>query len=902
MQIPVATYRVQFNQDFRFAAATAIVPHLHRLGISHLYASPIFAARPGSMHGYDVVDPNRLNPALGSDQDFEDLLKALHERGMGLLLDIVPNHMAASPENRWWMDVLENGPASPYASYFGINWGASAGPLQPKIFLPILGEPYGRVLNRGELSIRYEDQAFFLNYYGHKLPVAPVSYARILRPGSESLLAIPDFCLLMESLDLLPSSNATEWESLERGYREKEAIKQRLWNLTQESEQVRLHLQQNLDELNANTTDSLDRLDELIQEQAYRIAFWKVATERINYKRFFDVSDLVGMRVEDPAVFQAGHKFVLELVAAGSVQGLRVDHIDGLADPLEYQERLPTDQVYVVAEKILVGSEELPEEWPIQGTTGYDFLGHVNASFVEPGGLGRLTAHYQKLIESTDTFEDVAYGRKMQIISSLFAGEMQDLGGNLATLAEFDRNARDLSVRDMTHAIIEITACLPVYRTYTHSAEVREADAEHVRQACAEARTRNPNIDPLVYDFVERVLLLQFKRWMSEDIRNDWIRFVRRWQQLSGPIMAKGLEDSAMYVHNPLISLNDVGGIHRAISPEELHAFLTRRNQRWPHTMNATSTHDTKRSEDVRARINVLSEIPDEWIRNTTRWSRWLANRRGAVDINEEYFLFQTVVGAWPLQESEIDEFRTRMRDYIIKASREARSHTSWLQPNSDHETALQAYIDILFDDERFQLSLRTFCDRVSFYGAINSLSQLLLKVTAPGLPDFYRGTISWDFSLVDPDNRRPVDFAPLTDFSWKPRDLLDNWRDGRAKIFLTEKLLGFRKGNSELFENGEYIPLTVAGRRTGNAFAYARRVEGRWCISVVPKFATQLSAVTRAPLGIRAWLDSALVLPAGAPQRWKNVITGTTLSSRDGTLLLSRVLDHFPVALLSSR
>lgn len=852
MRIPAATYRVQFNQDFRFRDAAALAPHLDRLGISHLYASPIFAARSGSSHGYDVIDPNRLNPELGSAEDFELLVSALKERGMGLLLDIVPNHMAASPENAWWFDVLENGAASPYASYFGIDWGASGDSLQDKIFLPILGAPYGTVLEKGEIQLRYQTGKFYLEYYSHKLPVTPASYARILGPQSES-----DMPHILEHI---------------------------------------------LEQWNADDSESRDRLDALIQEQPYRLAFWRVATERINYRRFFDVSDLIGMRVEDPKVFEASHKLVFDLLRTNRVDGLRIDHIDGLADPAGYQSRLPVGNVYVVVEKVLVGAEALPEEWPVQGTTGYDFLGNVSSFFVEPLGLDRLDAHYRKVTGSAAGFEDITYERRIRIISTLFSGEMQDLGAHLASLAAEDRNARDLSLRDMTQAIIQVTASMVVYRTYTGSMSVSERDQVYILEACAEARRRNPSVDPLVFDFVERVLTLRFKRWMTEANRSDWLRFVQRWQQLSGPVMAKGVEDSSLYVYNRLISMNDVGGVMHPVDAADLHAFFARRCARWPHTMNATSTHDTKRSEDVRARINVLSEIPDDWTRNTARWSRILTDRRGQVDRNEEYFLFQTLIGAWPLQESEVQDFRQRLKEYVVKASREARSYTSWLQPDQEHEQALQAFIDALFDDAAFQKSFRGICERVSFYGAINSLSQLLLKVTAPGVSDFYRGTISWDFSLVDPDNRRPVDFAPLTDFRWKPRELLETWQDGRVKVFLTEKLLGYRKGNPELFDRGDYLPLPASGKRARNLFGFARRAEGKWCISAIPRFASQLSVTTRPPIGIRGWLDSELLLPQGAPRRWKNVITGQTILSRDGKLPAHRVLEHFPVALLSSR
>jgi (1->4)-alpha-D-glucan 1-alpha-D-glucosylmutase len=598
------------------------------------------------------------------------------------------------------------------------------------------------------------------------------------------------------------------------------------------------------------------------------------------------------MRVEDAAVFAAGHKLVLELVGSGKMDGLRVDHIDGLADPAGYQKRLP-ENVYVVVEKILARNEELPEDWPTQGTTGYDFLGQVNSFFVEPSGLKRLDAYYRQLTGSDENFEDIAYERKMRIIPSLFSGEMQDLGAHLATLAEADRHARDLSVRDITQAIITVTASMPVYRTYIDSPDVTDRDRDCIHHACHEARRRNQAIDPLVFDFIERALTVQFPNAMP---------IVSRWQQLSGPVMAKGVEDSAMYVYNRLISMNDVGGLQEPVSSDELHRFFLRRAERWPHTLNTTSTHDTKRSEDVRARLNVVSEIADEWARNVSRWSRWLTDRRGQVDRNEEYFLFQTLIGAWPLHEEEVEDFRRRMKEYIVKASREARTHTSWISSNHEHEQVLQSYIDVLFDDARFQTSFRRFSERTSFYGAMNSLAQLLLKVTAPGVPDFYRGTINWDFSLVDPDNRRPAEFAPLTDFSWKPADLLDSWQDGRVKVFLTEKLLGFRKGNPELFDRSDYLPLIAKGKRCNNVFAYARRAGERWLIAAAPRFATQLSVTSRPPIGIRAWLDTVLVIPEHAPRRWKNVITGQNVVVRENQLPLFRVLEQFPAALLSSR
>lgn len=904
MRIPVATYRVQFNSDFRFADALAIVPHLHRLGITHLYASPIFAARANSTHGYDVVDPNRINPALGTEQEFEQLIASLQAREMGLILDIVPNHMAADPANDWWMDVLENGGSSPYAAHFGINWRTGPESVSEKILLPVLGAPYGTVLNAGEIQLSYRESGFYLNYWERYLPVAPVTYLDILAPGSEPLLEIPDFQLLVDILGRLPPRWVTEWEALEVRFQEKENAKRRLWKLYETEESVRAHVDRAIARINGNAGDpsSFDELHRLLDNQAYRLAYWRVATERINYRRFFDVSDLIGIRVEDSGVFNDSHRLVLEMVERGAVDGLRVDHIDGLADPGQYLERLPHDRVYLIVEKILGADEHLCRKWPVHGTTGYDFLGYMNSLFVDERGLDRLSWFYSEKIGVKPSLEDIEYGRKLRIMDTLFSGEMADLGSELEILASDDRNARDLSPRDLTAAIREVTACMSVYRTYTNSLTVSDRDRAYISEAFTEARMRCPSLDTLIYDFVYRVLTLRIPADVPDDRRENWLRFIRRWQQITGPIMAKAVEDSTFYVYNRLISLNEVGGILRAVGVDEFHDFLRRRHERWPAAMNASSTHDAKRSEDVRARINVLSEIVDEWTRVVTRWRRWMRGKRGSVDDNEEYFIYQTLVGAWPLFEEEAPEFRRRMQEYIVKAAREAREYTSWLQQSEEHEAALKAFIDVLFEDSQFQESFHRFVQRVMFYGAMNSLSQVILKLTAPGVPDFYRGTIQWDFSLVDPDNRRPFPFAPLTDFEERARSFLDHWRDGKIKIYLAEKTLAYRRANAQLFELGSYIPIETRGRRSKNVVTFARTHDGSWAITAAPRLLTQLSVALRPPTGIRAWYDTELVLPAGAPDRWRNVLTGETLLAREGRLRLASVLAHFSVALLSAR
>lgn len=897
MWIPTSTYRVQFNKDFRFKDALEIVPQLHRLGISHLYASPVFAARPGSAHGYDVTDPNRINQELGTREEFDRLADELHKRGMGLILDIVPNHMAVSADNAWWMDVLENGTASPYAAFFGIQWSEKPGTTaESKIFLPILGDSYGAVLEKGELKLSYDNGSFYLNYYENRFPVSPVTWDLILEPGIEPLLQDnPDLQLLMETLDRLPSAASGDWEVLERRTTDKEAIKHRIAEFAGSVPEFREHIEKSLTRMNGTPGDpaSFDALHALLEQQAYRLAHWKVARDLINYRRFFDVSDLIGIRVWREEVMRATHELIFELLEQKRIDGIRIDHIDGLNDPLGYLERLPKD-IYTVAEKILVGEERLPEDWPIQGTTGYDFLGYANALYVSKSGFDALDQFYRDVIGFTRSREEIEYDRKRLAERKLFPGEVGHLGETLASMAEDDRYARDLSARDITRALRELTACLDVYRTYTRDESVSDIDRQRVLAARERAEERTGSlISAEAFDYVSRVLTLQFRPGMSDDDKQRWVHFVRRWQQLTGPVMAKGVEDSTFYVYNLLVSLNEVGGIPTPVRIEQMHEFLSHRARHWPATMNGSSTHDTKRSEDVRARINVLSELHEEWTTCVREWREHFAGRRASVDDNEEYFIYQNLIGVWPLDEKDVPEFRERFRNYLTKAAREARENTDWIDPDEQHEADLHNFANLLFDDEHFQQSFQQLLAKVSWQGALNSLSQTLLKITAPGVPDFYRGTITWDFSLVDPDNRRPVDFAPLTDFSDPADVLLTTWRDGRVKVFVTETALAFRNAHKELFELGEYVPLDVRGACSENVFAFLRSHESSHVVVIVPRFMAGLSQQPD-------WGDTQVLLPEAAAQvGWKNKLTGERLQAA-GALAVSSILSRFPVALLS--
>ena len=948
LRVPIATYRIQFNRNFRFAAARALVPYLRLLGITDLYASPIFSVRRGSTHGYDVTDPTRLNPELGPKDDFDLLVKELKHHEMGLLLDIVPNHMAASPENPWWTDVLVNGASSPYARYFDIDWRPPTSPVKDKILLPMLGAPYGRALENRELILGLDETGFFVRYYEVKLPLHPKSYPRILAHRISTLdqtlgmahPALRALADLITAVQELPGGASDDPQEVEHIAQARQALKQQLWHLYRRHAEIKAFLDGNIRIFNGRkgNPDSFDLLDELLGDQAYRLAYWRAGRMHLNYRRFFDINDLVSMRPEDPHVFEATHALIFELVNQRKVTGLRADHIDGLYDPVGYfrnlQDRIATQAAhhgspgfYLLAAKILIGDETLPAEWPVHGTTGYEFAKAVNGVFVDPRGMRTLDAVYTTFTGAEGTFRDVVYDRKKQVMKELFMGEVSSLRHHLDELAEHDRHARDVAPQARLQALVEVTACLPVYRTYIRNATVPAHDRPFIEQALREAERRNHAPGPAAFDFVRRVLLLDFSPHLPEQQKAAWLYFVMRWQQFTGPIMAKGLEDTSLYVYNRLISLNEVGGDPAAErqSVEAFHRHNLGTRARRPHTMNATSTHDTKRSEDVRARINVLSEIPEAWAKCLSRWSRWNRTKKRQIDgapvpdPNEEIFLYQTLLGAWPLRKDAVPEFKERVKAYVIKAVKEAKVHTSWIDPNPDYEHALAGFLDAILNasrQNRFFADFLRFQRRIAFGGAFNALAQALLKVASPGVPDSYQGTELWDFSLVDPDNRRHVDFTTrlrsLQDLKRRETnglvplvsELLASWGDGRMKLFITSKALHFRRAQSQLFKEGDYVPLYAAGKRKEHVCAFARRKEGAWALIAVPRLLTKLVPDGKPPLGQRVWGTDRLVLPGGAPMQWLNVFTGETLtvSSVAGrnVLPLKSVFQHCVVALLS--
>ena len=939
---PSATYRIQLNQDFRFADARNILDYLHHLGISDLYLSPILASRKGSNHGYDVIDPSRINPDLGSEEEFAALQSELQARDMGLVLDIVPNHMAASAENPWWMEVLENGAQSAFAAFFDIEWHPHARSLEGRILLPILGRPFGEALDAGEIKLVYDDGRFFFQYFETLLPVSPRSYYEILSHRAERLkdilgednAAYHEYSgILASALDVARADRRTAQTAAELRLRF-ESARDRLRSIVSSSLEVAALLAENVSEINGRESDpaSFGQMQRLLAEQNYKLAFWQNLNESINYRRFFTIADLVGVRVEDPLVFEAAHGYILRLVSRNPAAGLRIDHIDGLRDPLAYlnklHERLDAEEAragtssYVLVEKILERNEALPQDWPVNGTTGYDYLNQANGIFVDPEGAREIEQIYSNFIGRRQDFADVLYQKKKLVMNTLLGVEMRSIVRQLAELAAADRYARELNRDHLIDALIEVTACLPVYRTYIRNMDVPAHASSYIEQAVAAARGRASNFTPGYFNFVREVLLLLNPPHVLPAQREARLAFVMRWQQFTGPIVAKGLEDTSLYVYHPLLSLNEVGGDPRpseATAREEFFQFLETRQQNWPGTLDATSTHDTKRTEDVRARLNPLSEFPADWRARLGRWSEFNAPHKEQVggqsvpDRNEEYFLYQTLLGVWPLDAAAHDTLLQRVQDHWIKATREAMVHTRWTRPNEPHEEALKKFAaSILAPENReFLDDFGQFEKKVAVLGMINGLSQALVKIAAPGVADFYQGSELWDLRLVDPDNRGAIDFQKrkaLLDqiqntSGQELRDLLLNWRDGRIKLYLIWKALTFRRDHASLFQYGEILPLQTAGCHAARVIAFLRRTGDSTVLVAVPRWLSKVRNQTDEPPLTLDWCDTRLILPPDAPQRWNNILAHQQLcaSSRGEEVCLTAqdLFQNFPVAFL---
>lgn len=944
-RFPTATYRVQLNRDFRFVDATRILDYLHTLGISDLYLSPILASRKGSGHGYDVTDPSRINPELGSEEEFLTLQTELQNRGMGLLLDTVPNHMAASAENPWWMDVLENGTQSAFASFFDIEWHPHARSLDGRILLPVLGRPFGEALDAGEIKLTFHDGRFFFEYFDSLFPLTPRSYHAILNHRFDRLKevlgeedpAYHEYSGILASVRELSNTNRRASENTADQRLRFEASRDRLKSLLASSKEVAKLVAENVADINGKEGDpgSFGFVQRLLAEQNYKLAFWQNLNESINYRRFFTIADLVGVRVEDPLVFEATHGYILRLVSKSPAAGLRVDHIDGLRDPLAYlnrlQERLASDDShkaspsYVLVEKILSRHESLPEDWPVSGTTGYDYLNEANGIFVEPQCARRVEEIFSAFTGRQQNFSDVVYEKKKLVMNTLLGVEMRTLGRQLAELAAQDRYARELNRAQLIDALIEVTACLSIYRTYIRNMDLTPHATKYIEEAISAARGRATSLKPAYFDFVRDVLLILNPPHVLVDQREARLAFVMRWQQFTGPIVAKGLEDTALYVYHPLLSLNEVGGDPRpseATSREDFYTFLEERRRSWPRSLDASTTHDTKRSEDVRARLSVVSEMPAEWEDHLKVWAKLNApfkttvNRHSVPDRSEEYFLYQTLLGVWPLDSEGCASLLERVQAHIIKATREAMVHTRWTRPNQPHEDALLSFVSGILskDNADFLADFRQFHKKIAYFGMINGLSQTLLKITVPGVPDFYQGSELWDLRLVDPDNRGPVDFDKrtaamneiVTGEAGGPsaQNLIKSWHDGRIKLYLIWKALQFRSSHEEIFRDGEFLPLQVEGRYSRNITAFARKHGSSWLVAAVPQWLSQVPVMPdRTKTGFN-WEDTRLVLPSGSPSLWNSILMSQQVPAfseqSNGYVNASDLFCDLPVALIS--
>jgi (1->4)-alpha-D-glucan 1-alpha-D-glucosylmutase len=933
--IPRATYRIQLNSNFTFEDATAIVPYLAALGISHVYCSPYFRARAGSTHGYDVIDHNSFNPEIGDRDAFERFVAELRAHEMGHVLDIVPNHVGImGSDNAWWMDVLENGQASQYAEFFDIDWTPANPALTDKVLVPVLGDAYGVVLESGELELRFEPPSgsFAVFYHEHRFPLDPRTYPRVL----DRVLAHTSNA----KLEVLRRAFG-DLEQTEGRHREKEALKRALAELYATEATVATAVEAGVRSFagDSNEPASFDALHELLELQAYRLAYWRVASDDINYRRFFDVNSLGALRVENEAVFEATHKLVLELVGQGKIDGLRVDHPDGLYDPAGYFKRLQQRvaevtanpvalPIYLVVEKITASFEHLPPDWPVHGETGYHFGNVINRMLVDSATRVRMDRVYSGFIEEHLEWANVAYECQHLVLRRSLASELNTVTNLLARIALTERRSRDFTFNSLRQALAEVIACFPVYRTYI-AESISESDRRYIEWAVAAAKRRRFSTEVPVLDFVRAALLLELPA-PTERIRTRMRAFVMKFQQITAPITAKGVEDTALYRFNRLTSLNEVGGEPDSYgtSVQAFHSDSQYRARNWPHEMLGTSTHDTKRSEDVRARINVLSEMTMAWRKIIERWRRMNRTRKREVDgrpapsANDESLLYQTLIGCWPLEELDAAgsaAYRERIEAYMIKAAREAKLRTSWAHVNTEYEEALTQFVRTALEPREgalFLADLLAVQRRLARYGLLNGLSQAVCKLTAPGVPDIYQGNEIWDFSLVDPDNRRPVDYdlrrAMLAQLSRdaglegsRVRALIDNSDDGRCKLYLTWRILQFRREHADLFRLGDYIPLRATGEHASNLCAFARRHAEGVLVTVAPRLYLRLLGEREGPpLGADVWENTLIELPRGyAGEAVQNILDGTQVRvSREDERPVLRAADaltNFPVAVL---
>lgn len=941
--IPCTTYRLQFRKDFSFISANEFLPYFCKLGITDLYFSPIFTAQPGSIHGYDVTNHSQLNPELGDQVSLYFFLNNIAKNNLRFLLDIVPNHMSITGDhNPLWLDVLENGPTSPYANHFDIDWNPSKPELVGKVLLPFLNEQYGHALE-DSLSIGYQDKGFFLQCEGYRLPLSPFSWRYILEVALENLsLKIPtDHTLFIELESILralvyalPAMRSTEDLHFFYYRREAEAIRWRLLALQRNNQVVEEAILFAINLINGTkgVPKSYNKLEKLLADQWYRLTNWRVAAHEINYRRFFDINDLAAIRIEIPAVFKRVHELAFTIAKHTAFSGFRIDHLDGLFDPEQYLEDLSShytelnehsDLPYVVVEKILGHEEELPDNWQAHGTTGYDFISIMADLFTFKLGAIHLQENAFAFCKTTTSFSDIAYESKRLVLQTTLAAELSSLAKRLDHISEQHRYSRDFTLNQLHAALGEVISCFSVYRTYFRKANalVRDEDYNVIIHAISEARKRNQLIHASLFDFIQSVLLRNEPPGITEAEHDERNEFLARLQQTTSPVFAKGVEDTAFYRYPCLIAHNEVGSDPQRMGAtrEDIHQTFLTRSEHTPFTLSATATHDTKRGEDTRTRLYVLSERWEAWKTASNLWSRLNLHYKTRIDaalaptLDEEYFLYQTLVGSWPVDGLKQEpQYRQRIRSYMTKARHEAKLKTSWINPNHAYETAADEFISKILDPAQsyeFLQSIETFIGLLVYPGFYNSLSQIIIKIAAPGIPDFYQGTELWDFSLVDPDNRKLIDYAYraqlidslFIEYEKSQLSTIQSWfkkpQDGRIKMWVTAMALQLRKRQSQLFLHGEYHSLALKGMKQDHIFSFFRTNESDCVITIAGRFFALLGY--EPPLG-NVWDDTQIILPQILQGHiWKDALTGITLGPYDKVISISEAFSHLPIALL---
>ncbi len=888
---PTSTYRLQLSHEFNFNQLQEIISYLNKLGVSTVYASPFFSARKGSSHGYDVTDPARINPEIGNEDQFNAISQKLRENNMGWLQDIVPNHMAYGSENGWLMDVLEKGPHSGWYSFFDL-WKELDGDKEEEQFMtPFLGSPLEECLKKNEIKLVNENGTCYFDYYGNRYPLSLPSYRDLLNGSQEPKL--------QEALTTLLKLQQEYSENLADEFKNK---------LKEAGNALTTHCE---DFYNVPGNMKI-----LLNRQYYRLCWWKETERKINYRRFFTVNDLICLNIQKPEVFNAYHEFISELVKEGKIQGLRVDHIDGLYDPEKYLEDLRFtmgEDSYLLVEKILESTEETDQKWPIQGTTGYDFLSLLNALFVNSASEESFTALYKDFSGIDVQWEDLVWNNKKLILHGRMQGEFDNL---LKLYYKFELDEEGLEEKAVSEALSCLLLSFPVYRTYISSFPISSTDKEVLEKTFKKAEKRVAENGKQALKSLEKL----YSSGPGDNKKEEKLQFIQRLQQISGPLEAKGLEDTTFYSYNRLVSLNEVGcqPQHFGLRTEQFHQKMKERQEKFPLTLNCSATHDTKRGEDARQRLNALSELPARWTAAVNEWH--LINQekienfgnQEAPDRNDEYFIYQSLLAFYPSDGRHEASFVERLKNYIEKALREGKRHTSWSTPNEAYEKATLHFIDQILDDDAFLDKFRTLARELTWLGMVKSLSQVAIKMLAPGIPDVYQGTELPDFSMVDPDNRRPVNYKKreewlenLLNAEQKGREplyrkMMEHLPDGRLKFYLTHKLLMFRKENAALFSDGLYIPVPAEGKQKDNIIAFARLHGNEACLLVAPLHPSLVTEEYVHLLDSENWQGTFLSLPPRLPIHWRNTFGGNEIiADENNRIYLDKLINQLPVALL---